>query len=117
MATPQSDGAQSIRRAITLTNSDPYHELVRFCRTHPDRAARALATADHVDLTNLVSRASAPALFSVALMDDVCPPSTVFAAFNEYAGPKDIAVYEWDDHEGGRAHFQGRALEFLATTL
>jgi cephalosporin-C deacetylase len=106
-----------IRRAITLTDTDPYHELVQFCRVHPDRAATALATADHVDLTNLVPWATAPALFSVGLMDDTCPPSTVFAAFHEYAGPKDLVVYEWDDHEGGRAHFQGRALEFVTRIL
>ena len=66
---------------------------------------------------NLVPRATAPALFSVALMDLVCPPSTVFAAFHEYGGPKDIAVYEWDGHEGGRAHFQARALDFVADHL
>lgn len=106
-----------IRRAITITDSDPYHELVRFCRVHPSRAAAALATADYVDLVNLVPRATAPALFSVALMDTVCPPSTVFAAFHEYAGPKDIAVYEWDGHEGGRADFRRRTLDFVTTTI
>ena len=106
-----------IRRAITLTDTDPYHELVRFCRVHPHRAQAALDTVDYVDLVNLVPRASAPALFSVALMDAVCPPSTVFAAFHEYGGEKDIAVYEWDGHEGGRAHFQARALDFVADRL
>jgi cephalosporin-C deacetylase len=106
-----------IRRAVTVTDVDPYHELVRFCRVHPDRAQTALATTDYVDMVNLVPRATAPALFSVGLMDAVCPPSTVFAAFNEYAGPKDIAVYEWDGHEGGRGHFALRSLEFVAATL
>ena len=106
-----------IRRAITITDSDPYHELVRFCRIHPDRAAKALATVDYVDMVHLVPRATAPALFSVALMDDICPPSTVFAAYHAYAGPKEIEVYEWDGHEGGRAHFDLRSMEFLATVL
>jgi cephalosporin-C deacetylase len=106
-----------IRRAITITDSDPYHEVVRFCRVHPDRVATALATVDYIDLANLVPRATAPALFSVALMDQVCPPSTVFAAFHEYGGPKDIAVYEFDGHEGGRSHFQQRALDFVAEAL
>lgn len=106
-----------IRRAITITDSEPYHELVRFCRVHPDRTAAALATVDYIDLTNLVPRATAPALFSVALMDQVCPPSTVFAAFHEYGGPKEIEVYEYDGHEGGRAHFQQRSMEFVARVL
>jgi cephalosporin-C deacetylase len=102
-----------IRRAVTITDADPYHELVRFCRVHPDRAAAAMATTDHVDMVHLVPRATAPALFGVALRDEICPPSTVFAAYHAYAGPKEIEVYEWDGHEGGRAHFDARALAFV----
>jgi cephalosporin-C deacetylase len=106
-----------VRRAVTITDADPYHELVRFCRVHPDRAAAAMATVDHVDMVHLVPRATAPALFAAALHDEICPPSTVFAAFHAYGGPKEMAVYEWDGHEGGRAHFDARALAFVAATL
>jgi cephalosporin-C deacetylase len=53
---------------------------------------------------NFAKRASAPALFSVALMDQVCPPSTVYAAYHAYGGPKDIVVYPFNDHEGGLSH-------------
>ncbi|WP_257955964.1 acetylxylan esterase [Nocardioides sp. B-3] len=49
----------------------------------------------------MAARADVPALFSVALMDDVCPPSTVYAAYNHYAGPKEIEVYTYNEHEGG----------------
>jgi hypothetical protein len=31
----------------------------------------------------------------------ITPPSTVFAAFNHHAGPKEIAVYPFSVHEGG----------------
>jgi cephalosporin-C deacetylase len=34
-------------------------------------------------------------------MDMVCPPSTIFAAYNYWAGPKDIRVYEYMQHETG----------------
>ena len=34
-------------------------------------------------------------------MDEICPPSTVYGAFNEYAGPKEIVEYPFNDHEGG----------------
>jgi len=37
----------------------------------------------------------------VGLADTITPPSTIFAAFNHYAGPKDIAVYPYNGHEGG----------------
>jgi cephalosporin-C deacetylase len=44
-------------------------------------------------------------------MDDVCPPRTVFAAYNHYAGPKEIRVWRYNNHEGGQG-FQ--TLEKLA---
>ena len=47
------------------------------------------------------ARATAPALFSVGLMDTVCPPSSVYAAYHAYAGPKSIESYTFNDHEGG----------------
>lgn len=106
-----------IRRAVTITDADPYNELVRFCRVQPERAAAAFTTVDYVDAAHLVPWASAPALFSAALMDQTCPPSTVFAAFHAYAGPKEIEVYEWDGHEGGRAHFDQLSVEFVHKRL
>jgi cephalosporin-C deacetylase len=62
----------------------------------------------------LARRATVPAMFSVAVMDQTCPPSTVFAAYNAYAGPKDIVVYEYNDHEGGEAFQRGEQLRWLA---
>ena len=46
-------------------------------------------------------------------MDQTCPPSTVFAAYHAYGGPKDIEVYEFNDHEGGEAHQRTRQLGWL----
>jgi len=51
----------------------------------------------------LRSHATVPALFSVGLMDPLCPPSTVCAAFNHWAHP-DKSVWEFNGHEGGGAH-------------
>jgi cephalosporin-C deacetylase len=65
----------------------------------------------------LAERATAPALFSVALMDQTCPPSTVFAAYNAYGGPKELTVYEYNDHEGGEGFQRGRQLEWLAARV
>jgi cephalosporin-C deacetylase len=50
---------------------------------------------------NFAARGRAPALFSVGLMDEICPPRTVYAAFNQYAGEKRMAVYPYNHHEGG----------------
>jgi cephalosporin-C deacetylase len=89
------------RRAVEITDGDPYQEIVRFVKIHRDRAERVFETLSYFDGVNFAARAKAPALFSVALMDTTCPPSTVFAAYNHYAGPKSIEVYPFNGHEGG----------------
>jgi len=91
------------RRATEMTDSDPYHEIVRFIRVRRDQAERVFTTLSYFDGLNFAARAKVPALFSVGLMDLVTPPSTVFAAYNHYAGPKSIEVYPFNGHEGGES--------------
>jgi cephalosporin-C deacetylase len=105
------------RRAVSVAAAEPYGELVRYLAAHRDGAEQAFVTLSYVDAAVLGGLARAPALWSVAMMDAVCPPSTVFAAFNRYAGPKEIEVYEFNDHEGGDAFQRGRQLAWLASTL
>lgn len=100
-------------RAVTIHDSDPYHELVRYLRTHRERVATVLETLSYFDGVNFARRATAPAWFSAALMDEVCKPSTVFGAFNAYAGPKQIDVWAFNGHEGGGPDSTARALGIL----
>jgi len=71
-------------------------------------------TLAYFDGMHFAPRATSPALFSVALMDDTCPPSTVFAAYNQYAGPKEITVWPYNGHEGGETFQSIEKLRFLA---
>ncbi|MCF6524604.1 acetylxylan esterase [Streptomyces sp. JJ36] len=90
------------RRGAEIASDGPYTELVSYLRVHRQAgAAGAFATLGHFDGVHFASRATAPALFSVGLMDPVCPPSTVYAAYHRYAGPRDIRVWEFGDHGGG----------------
>ncbi len=102
-----------IARAATITDAFPYQELRLWLRQHRRATAAALATVAYADGVNFASRATAPARFSVALMDEVCPPSTVFAAYNAYAGPKEIDVWEYAGHEGGAVDQQLVQLDWL----
>ena len=36
----------------------------------------------------------------VGLMDNICPPSTQFAAYNKITAPKDVKIYPDFAHEG-----------------
>ncbi len=105
------------RRATQIALTNPYLEIVRYLAAHRDHEDAAFATLSYFDGAVLARRATAPALFSAALMDETCPPSTVYAAYNAYAGPKEIVTYPYNDHEGGEAFHRSRQAAWLARTL
>ena len=101
-------------RALRIADTNPYAEIVRYLKVHRDRAATVLRTLSYVDAAILGGRASAPALVSVALMDTVCPPSTVYAAINRYGGPVEVREYPYNDHESGEAFWDRERLAWVA---
>ena len=104
-------------RAARIADSDPYGEIARYLKAHRGADERVFTTLSYFDGAVLGRLARVPALFSVALMDQTCPPSTVFGAYHEYAGPKDIEIYEFNDHEGGEAAHRSAQLAWLADRL
>jgi cephalosporin-C deacetylase len=114
-AMPDVPFLSHFRRAVEITDSRPYFELADYCRLRPDKVDEVFATLSYLDIVNHVRRITAPALFSVGLADTITPPSTVFAAYNYYAGPKDIAVFQFSGHEGGGTQHFLSQLAFLAT--
>ncbi|VAW33019.1 Acetyl xylan esterase [hydrothermal vent metagenome] len=101
LAMPEVPFLCHYRHATETVNTEPYNEIVRFCASHRDKVGTVFRTLSYFDGVNFATRAKARALFSVGLMDDICPPSTVYAAYNHYAGPKEMAVYSYNNHEGG----------------
>ncbi|MGW6390498.1 acetylxylan esterase [Streptomyces sp. NPDC055103] len=105
-------------RATTVTDRTPYREIGNYLKAHRGRVQRARDTLAYFDGVHFAARATAPALFSTALEDQTCPPSTVFAAFNAYAvEDKEIEVYDFNDHEGGGAFQQAAQLRWLPGRL
>lgn len=100
-------------RATQLVDSHPYQEIVQYCRVHREKVEQVFRTLSYFDGMNFAARAKATALFSTALMDDISPPSTVFAAFNHYAGIKQIRVYPFNQHDGGGVHHLYEKINFL----
>ncbi|MCB7137007.1 acetylxylan esterase [Cellulosimicrobium marinum] len=111
------------RRAVAITDSDPYAEVVRYLAVHRDAEEAVFRTLSYVDVALLARRATAPALFSVALMDVTCPPSTVYAAYNAWGSARpgaagtarEIDVYPYNGHEGGQGFRFDRQREWLRT--
>jgi cephalosporin-C deacetylase len=105
------------RRACDLASVPPYTELTGYLSVHRDHAATVFDTLAYFDVSVLAAWARSPALFSVALMDLTCPPSTVYAAYNAYAGAKQMSVYPFNDHEGGQAFHEAVQLRFVREQL
>jgi len=101
------------RRAVQVTDSHPYVEIVNYLKIHRDKEGIVFRTLSYFDGVNFAVRARVLALFSVALMDTICPPSTVFAAYNHYAGQKEIMIYPFNNHEGGESFQMLEHLKFL----
>ncbi len=103
------------RHATEITDAMPYQEISKFCQVHRDKVEIVFKTLSYFDGVNFAARAKAQALFSAGLMDEICPPSTVFAAYNHYAGEKQIRVYQYNHHDGGGTHHNLEQINFLHT--
>jgi len=97
-----------IRRAVTLTDEMPYAEVAQFLGNNVDLVPDAMHTLRYVDCALLARRIRADCLLSVGLMDEVCPPSTVYAAYHEIPAPKEMAVYPFGVHDVPSAHGERR---------
>lgn len=108
---------QHMRRAVDIIGTSPYSEIGVYLASHRDAVEQTWRTISYVDGVNMAARGRASSLWSVALMDMVCPPSTVYASYNRYGGPKEIEVYPYNGHEGGGSFQTGRQLSWLADLL
>jgi cephalosporin-C deacetylase len=106
-----------IPRATRLVDTLPYTEIVTYLRNHRDRVDQAFRTLSYFDGATLATRATCPALFSVALMDDIVPPSAVYATRNAWAGRADLEVYQFNGHDSGGGHHRARQLQWLGQLL
>ena len=108
------------QRALKITDNAPYSEITNYLHGWRDQVDVAYRTLSYFDGVNLARRSATPTLFSVALMDATCPPSTVFAAYNFYGDQsgsvpeKSINVYSHNNHEGGGDYQTSAKLDWFA---
>jgi cephalosporin-C deacetylase len=68
---------------------DPFHE----------REKEIFTRLGYIDVQHLSPRIKAETLMAITLQDNVCPPSTQFAAFNKIKARKHMALYHDYGHE------------------
>jgi cephalosporin-C deacetylase len=102
-------------RAVRIASRDPYLEISRFLAVHRDKVDAVFETLRYFDGTVFAPRITAKALLSVAQMDTICPPSTVYAAYNVLGSTdKQMNDYGFNDHEGGGVHQYQAQVDWLA---
>lgn len=107
----------ALPRALDAATAGPYPEVVNHLANWRHQGENAYRTLSYFDNMFLARRANTRALFSVALLDPICPPSTVYAAYHNWAGEKEIIRYSHNGHEGG-GPFQIQAqIDFLHELL
>ena len=114
-----------VQRGIELTDAAPYGEIARYLAVHRQVEEAVRHTLSYVDGVTFARRATAPAHFGIGLRDNVCPPSTGFAAYNQYgaangrpgAPSRHLHTYPFNGHEGGEAWQVERQLRWLDALL
>jgi cephalosporin-C deacetylase len=97
-----------LQRAVTIAGSHPYAEVAEFLAQHDELVPQALDTLRYVDCALLARRITADCLVSVGLMDETCPPSTVYAAYHEIPAAKELAVFRFGVHAIPGSHTERR---------
>lgn len=88
-------------RAIEITPTGPYLEINEYLRrnTHPKFEEQAKKTLSYFDIMNLAPLIKSYTWISSGLIDEVTPPSTIFAAYNHLKCQKEISVHRYFGHE------------------
>ncbi|NLV58369.1 MAG: acetylxylan esterase [Clostridiales bacterium] len=96
-----------------------YEELEYFIRWRDplhERLEDMFRTLDYIDVSHLAPRIKARTHFFLTLQDDICPPSTQFAVYNNTPEPKSRDIYYNHGHEG-LPRMGDRTLRFLLENL
>ena len=107
----------NFKKATEMVDTYPYHEITLYCRVHRNEVEQVFETLSYFDAMNLVTMATCPALISIGMHDPICPPDTIFAMRNNYAGKVDTTIYEFNTHEGGSVAHQLIQAQWLHSLL
>jgi cephalosporin-C deacetylase len=83
--------------------TSPYIEIRDYFRAfdpNHKREEEIFTKLGYIDIQHLAKRIRAEVFMQTGLMDNVCPPSTQFAAYNKISSKKDVLIYPDYGHEG-----------------
>lgn len=98
-AAPVHPYLSDFKRYWYLDAQDEIKEYFRFFDPMHLREKEIFNKLGYIDIQNLVKRIKAEVLFSTGLLDQVCPPSTQFAAYNKISAAKQMLLFHDYAHE------------------
>jgi cephalosporin-C deacetylase len=84
---------------LETTGVDQLKEYFKLFDAFHEREKEIFEKLAYIDVQNLVKRITGQVLMAVTLRDDICPPSTQFAAYNNITSTKQIIIYHDYTHE------------------
>jgi len=99
LALPDIPFLCDFRRAMNIAPAGPYPEITNFLKQFPSLFDTAIRTLSYCDCMNLSPWITCRTVVSNSLWDDICPPSTIFAAYNHMTCEKQIELYPYHKHE------------------
>src|SRR5947209_3888735 len=82
LALPDIPFLCDFRRGMAVAQVGPYGEIPSFLKAHPHLYEQTVRTLSYFDVMNLASWVRCRTVVLNCLWDDICPPSTIFAAYN-----------------------------------
>lgn len=101
-------------RSVSATPAAPFTEITQYLAIHRDQDDSVFRTLSYFDGVAFARRITVPTLVSVALMDEIVLPSSVFAAYNNLASQdREIVIYPYNNHEAGQTLQWERQVRWL----
>lgn len=94
---------------------DAYADLKAFFRKYDplhEKEEEVFTRLGYIDIQNLTPRIKSEVLMAITLMDNICPPSTQFAAYNKIVAKKNAHIYHDFGHEN-LSHFKDQLFKFM----
>jgi cephalosporin-C deacetylase len=94
---------------------DAYNDIKQYFRRFDplhERVDEVFTKLGYIDIQNLTPRIKADVIMAVTLMDNICPPSTQYAAYNKITSKKEAIIFRDYGHEG-LPLFSDMAFKFL----
>lgn len=86
--------------------------IADYLKSFPERVELVSKALSYFDIINHAPNITCPVLVACGLKDPVCPPDSIYAAYNKITAPKEMVAYPFSEHDGVSVIHHLRKMEF-----